>query len=289
MGLDIKKSQEDASVNFVRTGDFPGFEEARYVRRTKDYFIAYLSSQTGCKMACRMCHLTATGQTDLVDVSAENIVAQAKTVFQWYDQLDDPARIVHFSWMARGESFASQVIREQGHDLLMKLSSLARDRNLLPRFMFSTIMPHDIQNLKLEDIFPVIQPNIYYSIYSTNPDFKRRWMPKAMPVKNALNILTSYQRVTNKIIKLHWPFIKNQNDSSEDVNGIIDAVKQAKLRIDINIVRYNPYSTAHGEESNLEQIMMNVKLLEQAFPESRIKVVDRVGLDVKASCGTFHE
>lgn len=114
-------------------------------------------------------------------------------------------------------------------------------------------------------------------------------MPKAMPVKNALNILTSYQRVTNKIIKLHWPFIKNQNDSSEDVNGIIDAVKESKLRIDINIVRYNPYSTAHGEESNLEQIMMNVKLLEQAFPESRIKVVDRVGVDVKASCGTFYE
>lgn len=289
MGLDIKKSKEDASVNFVRTGDFPGFEEARYVRRTKDYFIAYLSSQTGCKMACRMCHLTATGQTDLVDVSVENIILQAGTVLQWYDQLNDPARIVHFSFMARGDVFASQVIREQGHEVIMKLSSLARDRKLLPRFMFSTIMPQDIQNIKLEDIFPVIQPNIYYSIYSTNPDFKRRWMPKAMPVKNALNILTSYQRVTNKIIKLHWPFIKNQNDSSEDVNGIIDAVKEAKLRIDINIVRYNPYSTAHGEESNLEQIMMNVKLLEQAFPESRIKVVDRVGVDVKASCGTFYE
>lgn len=289
MGLDIKKSKEDASVNFVRTGDFPGFEEARYVRRTKDYFIAYLSSQTGCKMACRMCHLTATGQTDLVDVSVENIILQAGTVLQWYDQLNDPARIVHFSFMARGDVFASQVIREQGHEVIMKLSSLARDRKLLPRFMFSTIMPQDIQNIKLEDIFPVIQPNIYYSIYSTNPDFKRRWMPKAMPVKNALNILTSYQRVTNKIIKLHWPFIKNQNDSSEDVNGIIDAVKESKLRIDINIVRYNPYSTAHGEESNLEQIMMNVKLLEQAFPESRIKVVDRVGVDVKASCGTFYE
>ena len=78
----IIPSQEDASVNFVRPGDRLGFFEARYVRRTDDYFIVYLSSQTGCQKACRMCHLTATGQNKFENASHGDFISQAETVLK---------------------------------------------------------------------------------------------------------------------------------------------------------------------------------------------------------------
>lgn len=60
--IQMLKSQLDSSVNFVET-QLVGFLESRYVRREPRYFVAYLSSQTGCNRGCGMCHLTVTGQT----------------------------------------------------------------------------------------------------------------------------------------------------------------------------------------------------------------------------------
>src|SRR5262249_56151998 len=77
------RSGQDASVNWDRPADV-GRLEARYVRRCADYFVVYLSSQTGCAQACRMCHLTATGQTHLRDATFRELIEQAQTALDHY-------------------------------------------------------------------------------------------------------------------------------------------------------------------------------------------------------------
>src|SRR5690349_16667872 len=102
-------SREDASVNWDRAADV-GRIEARYVRRAPDYAVVYLSSQTGCEQGCRMCHLTATGQTRLRDVTHAEFLEQADAVLDYYRRAAPPAKSVHFNFMARGEPLANRVL-----------------------------------------------------------------------------------------------------------------------------------------------------------------------------------
>lgn len=284
--LAVLKSNEDDSVNFVESGTYPGSIESRYVRRAPDYFIIYLSSQTGCNKACRFCHLTQTGQTDFTQLGVESFLRQADEVFAYADT-QPAAKIVHFDFMARGEALANPTMLDFGDDVLAKLADRALARNLLPRYKVSTIMPLEMKDRELSDVFRRYTPDIHYSLYSVNPAFRKRWMPKAMEPKDALWKLHVWQRRTSKIVKLHWAYIEGENDSVEDTEQLAQAVRDFGLRCDINIVRYNSYSDGQGKEPPLDVIMRNADLLSTRLPEARVKIVARVGFDVKASCGMF--
>ena len=287
MSCEVLKSQIDDSVNFVFRDEYPGMLEARYVRRTEKYFACYLSSQFGCKQACRMCHLTATKQTSASDASIERFLTQADAVLSWYDHNCPKAKIVHYNFMARGEPLANESLLNNGAPLFEALGQRSLERGLFPRFLISSILPRTLLGRSLCEIFPIIHPEIYYSIYSLNEDFRKRWLPKAMPVANAMDMLREYQENTKKIIKLHWAFIEGQNDKEDDVRQLCEMVKSSGVRVDVAIVRYNPFDETYGRETDESVIRSHVDVIKQILPFSKIKMITRVGADVKASCGMF--
>jgi adenine C2-methylase RlmN of 23S rRNA A2503 and tRNA A37 len=281
------RSVQDASVNWDRPADV-GRLEARYVRRCPDYFVVYLSSQTGCNQGCRMCHLTATGQTRLRDAMFGELIEQARTVLDYYRREAEPARDVHFNFMARGEPLASRVLLSDADGLLGELSRLAVALNLRPRHLISTIYPRELGDRRLEDVFVTHHPDIYYSIYSVSERFRRRWLPKALPAEAALDRLTSWQRSTDKIVTLHHAYIAGENDAEGDVHAICDALEERGLMVHVNIVRYNPHDPArHGVEPTDEVIQRNAAIYRSRLANARVSVIARVGFDVAASCGMF--
>jgi 23S rRNA (adenine2503-C2)-methyltransferase len=280
-------STQDASVNWDRPADV-GRIEARYVRRCPDYFVVYLSSQTGCNQGCRMCHLTATGQTRLRDVTAEEILKQAEIVLDYYSRKAPLARAVHFNFMARGEPLANPVLLSQADEVLGELAQRAVALRLRPRYLVSTIFPRELDDRLLEDIFITHHPEIYYSLYSVSEHFRRRWLPKALPAEEALDRLASWQRSTYKICKIHYAFIAGENDSEADVHAICDALESRRLMVHVNIVRYNPHDPGrHGVEPSEEIIQRNAKIYQSRLPYARVRIIPRVGYDVHASCGMF--
>lgn len=282
--LKVLHSGLDKSVNFVRPTE-RGYFESRYVRRKKQYAVVYLSSQSGCAQGCRMCHLTATRQTQFVNAELEDYRLQALDVLGHYST-QEPAEVVHYNFMARGEALCNPNLLDDGNAILAKLGDLALNRNLIPRFLISTIMPAGLRGKSLAHIFPLIAPEIYYSIYSTNEAFRKRWLPNALPVDVAMDMLAEYQAKKRTIVKLHWPFIAGQNDREADVLAICEKVWRRGLRVDINIVRYNPPDDT-SRESSMEVIDRNVSAMQCVLPDARIDIVDRVGFDVAASCGMF--
>lgn len=279
----ILKSEIDQSVNFVEE-QLVGFLESRYVRKVQDYFICYLSSQTGCNRSCKFCHLTATGQTAFTDSDYQDFLSQAIQVFRHYRR-EQPAKYMHYNFMARGEALANKEILNNADAILGALATLAINENLNPKFNISTIMPVTLK-MSLTDIFKVITPTMYYSLYSVNPTFRHKWLPAAMPVDQALDMLKEYQDMTKKIIKIHHCFIKGENDSVNDLSDMVDELDKRALFCEFNLVRYNPYSSIQGEESSQVVIDWNLSWLDKYFP-GKVRMIPRVGFDVKASCGMF--
>lgn len=278
-------SCEDSSANFIMASG----AEARYVRRDPDYFIVYLSSHSGCNQACRMCHLTQTGQTDMTPQSLDEIFAQASRVldhYKWTVAPKHPAMLVHFNFMARGEPLLSPVITEQWNELALGLQERAAQAGVFQiRINVSTTMP--VGGVIPKAFGSASMPRIYYSLYSSNPAFRRRWLPNAMPVEDALAALADWQRDTHGSLTLHWALIEGENDSLEEAEGIGKMVEHMRLHAKFNLVRYNPYSEAQGKEPSEERLLDYFDTIVAYTHRPGSRIVPRVGFDVKASCGCF--
>lgn len=286
MGIRVLNSSEDRSVNFVEE-QLVGFLESRFVRKCDDYFICYLSSQTGCNRGCAFCHLTATGQTSFADSTHNDFMGQALQVLKHYKAQGKPAQYMHYNFMARGEPLANKVLLESSaasDGLLMKLAQLARDEDLPAKFNVSTIMPVTFKG-SLIDVFPTITPTIYYSLYSMRSKFRDKWMPGAMPVDEALRRLKEYQDFSKKIVKVHHAFIAGENDGAGEVAEMVMAIRHIGLVCEFNLVRYNPASPEQGQESDEDTLKEHLDFIGQLLHGA--KMIQRVGFDVKASCGMF--
>lgn len=284
--INVLKSQEDKSVNFL----FDNKVEARFVQREPDYFIAYLSSHTGCNKACRFCHLTQTKQTDFTHVSELDYIKQAKTVLDYYkNNIDIKAQKVNFNFMARGEVLANQKFIKNHNLIMNSLAELANNYGLESQINLSTIMPEEVKQIRFSS-FPNVKEinhSFYYSLYSLDEDFRKKWIPKSIEPELALTYLRTWQELTDGLVVFHWAFIEGENDKVETIHKLMNMIDRFNLRCKFNLVRYNPFSESQGRESNDIVLKENFKLISEFMGNKDSRIVPRVGFDVKASCGMF--
>lgn len=293
-------SNEDSSVNFVATSD-KSVTESRYVRRADaNYFICYLSTLDGCNKACRFCFLTRTGQVSMRPVTVQEMFDQALLVLDHYKKriaIEGQCHVVHFNFMSRGEPLSSKPFVDNLAEYRSMLLALAKSFNLSAKFNISTIMPIEIEELDSYDFvrkFAYPETYFYYSMYSVNPSFRAKWLPNAMDPNLALQYLKRFQLASGgKMITFHWPYIENENDSTTDVQDVVDAITRAQFFcMKFNLVRYNTFKESiTGRESIMPVLKRNFELMKSginplAFGEAS-KIVPRVGHDVSASCGMF--
>jgi len=287
----VLRSRQDASVNFVAQTPDEGFFESRFVQRSPDYFIAYLSSHTGCKHACRFCHLTATGQTMMTPADMDSYLDQAKQALSPARDLHAAGELVatraHYNFMARGEALSNAFFVDNSQELFDKLAQQTGALGVSnTRFLVSSILPHDFKG-DLSKVLADERSILYYSLYSMDPSFRKRWLPRAMAAPKALDLIAEMQAKTGREVALHWAFIEGQNDSEESVDHAIDEVLARGIKAKFNLVRYNPHDARHGVEPSEERLQSLFDRIATRLNNPRSRIVSRVGKDVKASCGMF--
>jgi adenine C2-methylase RlmN of 23S rRNA A2503 and tRNA A37 len=274
----------DTSVNFFRPTSDGGKIEARFVQRTPERFIAYISSMSGCDKACRFCHLTQTGQTMAMQLSADEMMEQAEQVLSSSDF--GIATTVHYNFMARGEPLTNPAVNAS---LFKRLADLAASYGLQCRIKISSILPLDVvsddgSHLIAEGGPPV---DLYYSLYSLDKAWRRRWIPKALSPDIALQWLHRFQTKSGNRVILHWALIDKENDDPQAGEQAVKFAKEMGVDADFNLVRYNP-ANEKSKETPEESIDNYLDMIERALPVGRrAQKVSRVGYDVAASCGMF--
>lgn len=285
-------SKEDASINHILEQPDGGHWEARLVQRVEEYFICYLSSHSGCAHSCRFCHLTATKQVMMTPATIQDYLDQADQVLSSYRKRleagQPPANRLHFNFMARGEALSNPHFLSHSNELFQQLGERAEALGARPRFLVSSIFPRDFDG-DLVKILADDRAVPYYSLYSVNPRFRKRWLPKSHAPEYALEQLVRLQQTTNRKVVLHWAFISGENDSLEDVHATLDVVEKSGLRAKFNLVRYNPHDHRHGVEPDEEHLNKVFEIIADRLGQPGSRIVPRVGYDVKASCGMFIE
>lgn len=287
-----KHSLQDRSVNHVRPTSDGGLLECRYVQRTADYFIIYVSSHSGCNLSCRFCHLTATKQVMMQPASMQDYLDQVQQVLSTYSDKRQngmpKVQKVHVNFMSRGEPLKNPVVLQQSQELFQRMEALilAVEPGVEVHFLLSSIVPEGFDQ-PFESVLQHPKAYLYYSLYSLDPLFRKKWLPKAKNPLLVLDALSQYQRQTSQRVALHWAIIKDGNDTMEQVKDIAQAVESRQLKAKFNLVRYNPHDERHGEEAEEATLHELFEYLQTSFADPDSRMVPRVGYDVKASCGMF--
>jgi adenine C2-methylase RlmN of 23S rRNA A2503 and tRNA A37 len=190
--------------------------------------------------------------------------------------------------MSRGEVLANSIFISNYKLILDKLEKMANELGLMAHFNISTIMPKEVKYINFKEFLSGdYNITIFYSLYSTDMIFRKKWLPKAIDPIIALDKLKEWQNNTGKLIALHWAYIKNENDSLEETKKIVKLINNYDLNCKFNLVRYNPYSINQGVESEDEVLNENFEILKIGLRNKNSRIVPKVGFDVKASCGMF--
>lgn len=286
MSWQVLRSAMDRSVNFVRDAPDGGMFEARFVARSDDYAIAYVSSHSGCRLACRFCHLTQTGQTLFSPATHWDLMGQLMRVLQHMDEGGIRPPRLHVNFMARGEPLANPQITGSFAFFAARATEETRRRGMGVRFNLSTVFPAD-RDVDLSAAFGAWPVTPYWSLWSVDAKFRKRWLPRAEPPERSLDRLLRFQATTGREVVLHWGLIAGENDREEDLDGLVRLLDGSGLRARLNLVRYNSFSDRTGQEAAPDRMNRFLEVLGPVLGLPGSRIVPRVGRDVKASCGMF--
>jgi adenine C2-methylase RlmN of 23S rRNA A2503 and tRNA A37 len=132
----------------------------------------------------------------------------------------------------------------------------------------------------------------YYSLYSLDPVFRKKWIPKALSpdiVGRAFGMThTVGRRLTIPTLRIHHALISGENDSVKDAVAICEWVSDNGISAGFNLVRYNSPNekkSAEASQSAMEAYMDRIRSSGLFDP---VQCIQRVGEDVFASCGMFY-
>lgn len=240
------------------------------VRHRRNIISVYLSSHNGSRRETGW--LTVSDQSKITNVEPDLYNDQLRTVLNYVNAgiqnrnniLNDKTR-VDINFMAYGEPLANKFILNNYAEVSTDLDSIVKSygysdtriniSTMLPLVCYGGILSENALISSFCNRNVLLKPRIYYSLYSLSDDFRKNWIPLALPWQIGLVMLKEYQYVSDMPITIHFPLIKNNNDERHDYHSmasILEGFRFNKLRLET--FEYN-YDDSNGNYSAPDDII----------------------------------
>ncbi|MGK5594159.1 MAG: 23S rRNA (adenine(2503)-C(2))-methyltransferase RlmN [Parachlamydiaceae bacterium] len=230
-----------------------------------------VSSQIGCKMACRFCE---TGKMGLVSqLTPYDIISQ---VFVAKNLLNCSIRNIVF--MGMGEPFDNYDHVMEAVQILCDPQGLGFGERHIT-ISTSGVVP-SIEKLMHEKRY---RPNLAVSINSADEQLRKMLMPitRKYDLKQLYEAMANFNRLTGRQILVAYILIKDRNDSLEHADLLANYLRG--LDIKINLIPYNSQTKTVYEPSEIYQMDLFKKRLIQRGYQPLVRTTK--GDKIMAACG----
>ena len=241
----------------------------------RDSLSACVSSQVGCAVGCTFC---ATGYLGFKrNLTSEEIVDQVMAI-----QRESGKRISNIVYMGQGEPLLNtEEVIKSVHTIMNSVGIGQRHITISTSGIIT-----GIERLAEEDL----QITLALSLHAPDAETRNQIVPinKKFPVPALMDAVHAYYDKTGRRITIEYVMLEGETDSPEQARQLADLV--ADLHCNINLIPYNPTSTADGVPI-YNRPSMEAQLKFKRIAESTGKTVTirlERGTDINAACGQLH-
>jgi 23S rRNA (adenine2503-C2)-methyltransferase len=237
-----------------------------------------ISSQVGCRQACRFC---LTGSKGFVrDLEAHEIFGQPLEILRLLRQ-DGTRGITNIVLMGMGEPLAN-------FDVVVKaLQHIASDKGLGFATRRVTVSTAGLAPKIIELAKSGVKVNLAVSLNATTDEVRDRIMPinKRYPLKALLAACRQFPLEPRRRITFEYVLLKDVNDSREDALRLTKLLKGIPCKV--NLISFNPFPGSEFQRPpdiavrGFQKILLDHHYI-APVRESR-------GADIAAACGQLRE
>jgi 23S rRNA (adenine2503-C2)-methyltransferase len=237
-----------------------------------------ISSQVGCRQACRFCLTGSGGFTR--DLKAYEIVDQVLEISRILKH-EETRGITNIVLMGMGEPLANfdEVVKA------VKLITSGTGLGFSPRRVtVSTdgLVP-EIEKLGHSGL----KVNLAVSLNATTDEVRNRIMPvnKRYPIKELLAACKRFPLEPRRRITIEYVMLRGVNDSLDDAQRLIKLLRGIKCKL--NLIPFNPFSGSEFKRSDDATVRRFQQILLEAHYTAPIR--ESRGRDISAACGQLRE
>lgn len=234
---------------------------------------ACVSTQVGCSLECTFC---ASGQGGLVrNLTAGEIIEQIVQL-----QLAAGQKITHVVFMGMGEPLANY---DATVAAIRAIVDPARMGISARRVTVSTVgLPRQIRKLAREDL-PV---TLAISLHAPSDALRRRIMPKASSsIDEIVAAANEFFQARKREVTLEYILLEGVNDTNVCSEALARIAHQ--LRCNVNLIRYNPVSSATYAAPSQAAVKMFAQRLQRRGVN--VQVRRSKGGQADAACGQLRQ